>query len=56
VLRVGIREVSRGHSSWQYEPIERSEDSRTNEGLNVKLFPMRLGGLNNVEGSIRVVY
>ena len=28
VLRVSIREVSRGHSSWSNEPMERSEDSQ----------------------------
>ena len=32
-------EVSRGHSNYGYEPCKR-EDSRSNEGLNIKLLPM----------------
>jgi hypothetical protein len=45
VLRDSIREVSRGRSSRWKRAVSTTEDSHVNEGPNVKLFPMRLGGL-----------
>jgi len=36
----GIREVSRGHSSWKQRAVSTTEVSRSNEGLNVELFQM----------------
>ena len=44
VLRVSMREVSRGHSSWKQRAVTegiKAEASRSNEGLNVKLFKIR---------------
>ena len=44
--RVGIREVSRGHSSWKQRADGRIGGLTTNEGPNVKLVEMLQGGLN----------
>ena len=48
MLRVGIREVSRGHSSCEQSRHRKEQGGglTSNEGLNVKLIEMLQGGLN----------
>ena len=42
-------EVSRGHSSHCNEPLERTEDSQSGEGPNIKLLSMLLRVYNSLQ-------